>query len=82
MILLDILNGLIVLVIGIVYKINGILPMPYIYFSAVVLSVISLLYSFTGSEVFLGIIEEDRLLRANSISFFISALFNIIIDKK
>ncbi|KOF56892.1 MULTISPECIES: hypothetical protein [Clostridium] len=65
MILLDILNGLIVLAIGIVYKINGILPMSYIYFSAVVLSVISLLYSFTGSEVFLGIIEEDRLLRAN-----------------
>lgn len=114
MILLDILNGLIVLSMGIVYKVNGILPMSYIYFSVVVLSVLSLLYSFTGSAVLPGIIEKDKLLKANSInstvtsipqiagplfsgiifgffglfyvivinsiSFFISALFNIIID--
>lgn len=114
MILLDILNGLMVLSMGIVYKANGILPMSYIYFSAVVLSVLSLLYSFTGSAVIPGIIEKDKLLKANSInstitsipqiagplfsgiifgffglfyiivmnsiSFFISALFNIIID--
>lgn len=114
MVLLDILSGLIVLSMGIVYKVNGILPMSYIYFSVVVLSVVSLLYSFTGSAVLPGIIEKDKLLKANSInstvtsipqiagplfsgiifgffglfyiivinsiSFFISALFNIIID--
>ena len=114
MILLDVLSGFIVLSMGIVYKINSILPMSYIYFSAVALSVISLLYSFTGSSVIPGIIEKDKLLKANSInstitsipqiagplfsgiifgffglfyiivinsiSFFISAVFNIIID--
>ncbi|WP_234122211.1 MFS transporter [Clostridium hydrogenum] len=68
MIVLDIISGLIVISMGVMYKVNGILPMSYIYFAVIALAVVSLLYSSAASAVIPGIVAKEELLKANSIN--------------
>lgn len=66
MVVLDIISGLVVGSMGIIYKINGVLPMGYIYFAVIVLSVVSLLYGASASAVIPSIVDKEQLVSANS----------------
>lgn len=68
MIVLDIISGLIVISMGVMYKANGILPMSYIYFAVIALAIVSLLYSSTTSAVIPSMVSKEELLQANSIN--------------
>lgn len=66
MIVLDIISSLVVGSMGMIYKINGILPMSYIYFAVVLLSIVSLLYGAAASAVIPSLVEKEELIKANS----------------
>lgn len=78
MIILDTLSGVIVLSMGIIYKIKGILPMYYIFFSVIVLSIVSLLYNAASSAVIPSIVDKDKLLNANSVNSTVSSIPQVI----
>lgn len=78
MIILDIISGLIVVFMGVIYKINGSLTMGHIYFTVIVLAVVSLLYSSASSAVIPGIVSKEELLQANSINSTATSIPSIL----
>lgn len=74
MIVLNFLNGVIVASMGIIYVSYGRLPMWYIYFSVVSLSIVSILYSSSSSAVIPLIVEKEELLEANSLNATVTAI--------
>lgn len=66
-IILDLLSGITVGITAIIFKINGILSLPYVYALIIILSVISLLYSPTIGTIIPLVVKEEELLDANSI---------------
>lgn len=77
MIYLDILSGIAVGLSAVVYKINGYLPMSYIYILAITLSMISLLYVPAISTVIPTVIKKEELADANGVNSFIMNLGNL-----
>ena len=74
---LDIINGIVVGIYAIIFKINGGISLTQIYILAIILSMISSLYMPTISTVIPSIIKRDELLEANGIDSFVMSLGNL-----
>lgn len=68
MIILDIINGIVVISLVFVYKINGYLGMGYIYAAVIILAVLKKFYNSAASAVMPTIVEKESRLKANSIN--------------
>lgn len=68
MIILDIINGVVVISLVFVYKINGYLSMGYIYAAVIILAVLKKFYNSAASAVMPTIVEKENRLKANSIN--------------
>lgn len=68
MIILDIINGIVVISLVFVYKINGYLGMGYIYAVVIIIAVLKRFYNSAASAVMPTIVEKEDRLKANSIN--------------
>ena len=77
MIYLDILSGAAVGLCALLFKINGGLPLLYIYALVIILALISLLYVPAISTVIPTVINKEELADANGVNSFIMNLGNL-----
>lgn len=68
----DLLSGILVGITALIFSINGEISLLYIYILAIVLSIISLIFTPAVGGVIPSIIKEDKLLDANAINSFVS----------
>ena len=78
LIYLDLLSGIIVGTFAVIYKFNNELLLGHVYFIAITLSLISLLYSPAISTVIPTIVKKEELVKANSMNSFIMNIGNLI----
>ncbi|MCD2347322.1 MFS transporter [Clostridium guangxiense] len=78
MIILDVINGIVVSSLVLIYKINGYLGMIYIYTAVIILAVLKMFYNSAASAVVPTIVGKESLLRANSVNSTVSFIPEII----
>jgi len=78
LIYLDLLSGIIVGVFAVIYSVNNELLLGHIYFIAISLSLLSLLYSPAIGTVIPTIVKKEELVSANSTNSFIMNIGNLI----
>lgn len=75
---LDMLNGIMIGIYAVIYKVNGGLTLTHIYFLVIAMSIISLLFNPAISTVIPTIVKKEELVDANGINSFIMNLGNLV----
>ncbi|WP_461612245.1 MFS transporter [Clostridium sp. Marseille-QA1073] len=77
-VLLDMLNGIMIGIFAIIYKINGGLSLLHIYVIVILMSIISTLFNPAINTVIPTLVKKEELVDANGINSFIMNLGNFI----
>ena len=77
-VLLDMLNGIMIGIFAIIYKINGGLSLSHIYILVILMSIVSTLFNPAINTVIPTLVKKEELVDANGINSFIMNLGNFI----
>lgn len=78
LVVLDVISGLITISMALVLKLNGSLSMGYIYAAVISLSIVGLLYNSASGAIIPSLVEQDKLLEANSMNSTAFSLSQIV----